>query len=48
VLGLIIGGGIAAPLAGSLIRVLPQKRALVLVGCVVGILSIVNVVGLFT
>jgi uncharacterized membrane protein YfcA len=48
VLGLIIGGAIAAPLAGYLIRILPQKRALVLVGCVVGILSLVNVVGLFS
>jgi uncharacterized membrane protein YfcA len=35
VLGLIIGGGIAAPLAGYLIRVIPQKLALVLVGLVV-------------
>jgi uncharacterized protein len=48
VLGLVIGGGIAAPLAGYLIRILPQKHALVLVGCVVAILSIINLVGLFT
>lgn len=48
VLGLVIGGGVAAPLAGYLIRILPQRRALVLVGCVVAVLSIVNVVALFS
>ncbi len=48
VLGLVIGGGIAAPLAGYLIRILPQRRALVLVGCVIAILSVVNVVSLFS
>jgi uncharacterized membrane protein YfcA len=47
VLGLIIGGAIAAPLAGYLIRVLPQRAALVLVGVVVGSLSVMNIVNLF-
>ncbi len=47
VLGLIIGGAIAAPLAGWLIRVLPPQHALVLVGLVVGSLSVVNIVNLF-
>jgi len=47
VLGLVIGGACAAPLAGWLIRVLPTRTALVLVGCVVGTLSVVNIVGLF-
>lgn len=35
VLGLIIGGAIAAPLAGYLLRVMPQKAVLGLVGLVV-------------
>jgi hypothetical protein len=47
VLGLVIGGAIAAPLAGWLIRVLPQRAALVLVGVVVGSLSVMNIVNLF-
>jgi uncharacterized membrane protein YfcA len=47
VLGLIIGGAIAAPLAGWLIRVLPQRHALVLVGIVIGSLSVMNIVNLF-
>jgi uncharacterized membrane protein YfcA len=47
VLGLIIGGAIAAPLAGWLIRILPQRHALVLVGVVVGSLSVMNIVNLF-
>ncbi len=46
-LGLVIGGAIAAPLAGWLIRVLPQRAALVLVGVVVGSLSVMNIVNLF-
>ena len=48
VLGLVIGGAIAAPLAGYLIRVLPQRRSLQLVGCVVGALCVINVVALFS
>lgn len=47
VLGLIIGGLLAAPLAGYLIRILPAKRALVLVGVVVGTLAVINIVALF-
>jgi uncharacterized membrane protein YfcA len=47
VLGLVIGGVCAAPLAGWLIRVLPTRVALTLVGVVVGTLSVVNIVGLF-
>jgi uncharacterized protein len=46
VLGLILGGIIAAPLAGYFIRILPTRYALVLVGCVVGTLGVVNVVAL--
>jgi uncharacterized protein len=48
VLGLVIGGALAAPLAGYLIRILPQRRALLLVGCIVAVLSAVNVVALFS
>jgi uncharacterized membrane protein YfcA len=47
VLGLVIGGALAAPLAGYLISVLPPRRALILVGCVVTAVSTVNLVGLF-
>jgi uncharacterized protein len=47
VLGLVIGGALAAPLAGYLIRVLPPRRALILVGCVVFAVSTANLVGLF-
>lgn len=46
VLGLVLGGILAAPLAGYLIRILPPRYALVLVGCVVGTLGVVNVVAL--
>ena len=42
VIGLIIGGALAAPLAGYLLRVLPTRTAMVLVGCVVASLSAVN------
>lgn len=47
VLGLIIGGVAAAPLAGYLLRVLPTRVALILVGVVVTVLSVINLVGLF-
>ena len=47
VIGLIIGGGIAAPLAGYLIKIIPPRAALVLVGVVVAALSAVNFYGLF-
>ena len=47
VLGLIIGGVLAAPLAGYLLRVLSTRVALILIGAVVTILSVVNLVGLF-
>jgi uncharacterized membrane protein YfcA len=48
VIGLIIGGALAAPLAGYLLRVLRPRVALILVGAVVAALSIVNLVALFT
>jgi uncharacterized protein len=47
VLGLIIGGALAAPLAGYFLRVLPTRVALILVGIVVAGLSIVNLVSVF-
>jgi hypothetical protein len=47
VIGLIIGGGIAAPLAGYLIKIIPPRAALVLVGVVIAGLSAFNVYGLF-
>jgi len=47
VLGLIIGGAIAAPLAGLILKKLPQRMALILVGVVVACLSVVNIVRLF-
>jgi uncharacterized membrane protein YfcA len=47
VLGLIIGGALAAPLAGYFLRVLPTRTALILVGIVVAGLSLVNLVALF-
>jgi hypothetical protein len=43
VLGLILGGMLAAPLAGYFIRILPMRYALLLVGCVISALSVVNV-----
>jgi uncharacterized membrane protein YfcA len=46
VLGLVIGGALAAPLAGYLIRVLPARIALILVGLVVGTLSLLSLVNL--
>jgi len=48
VLGLVIGGVLAAPLAGWLIRVLPSRVAMVLVGIVVTSLSLYNFARLVT
>ena len=48
VIGLIIGGALAAPLAGYLLRVLPTRVALILVGIVVAGLSLINLVSVFT
>jgi uncharacterized membrane protein YfcA len=48
VIGLIIGGALAAPLAGYLLRILPTRVALILVGIVVAGLSLVNLISLFT
>jgi uncharacterized protein len=48
VIGLIIGGALAAPLAGYLLRIMPKRVALLVVGIVVGVLSILNIVQLFT
>jgi uncharacterized membrane protein YfcA len=48
VLGLVIGGAIAAPLAGYLIRIMPQKVALALVGLVVSSQAVVSIYGLFS
>jgi uncharacterized protein len=47
VLGLIIGGALAAPLAGYLLRILPTRVALVLVGIVIAGLSVLNLVNVF-
>jgi uncharacterized membrane protein YfcA len=46
VVGLIIGGALAAPLAGFLLRILPSRTAMALVGLVVAGLSAVNLIGL--
>jgi uncharacterized membrane protein YfcA len=43
VLGLVIGGAAAAPLAGYLSRVLPPRFLMIAVAVVVGILSLVNI-----
>jgi len=43
VLGLVIGGAFAAPLAGYLGRILPPRTLMMAVAAVVGILSLVNV-----
>ena len=48
VLGLVLGGALAAPLAGYLIRIMPQKLALVLVGTVVSGQAAVSVYSLLT
>jgi uncharacterized membrane protein YfcA len=45
-LGLIIGGAIAAPLAGYLLRVLPTRVVLTLAGIVVAGLSLLNLASL--
>ncbi|MGH6620280.1 MAG: sulfite exporter TauE/SafE family protein [Alphaproteobacteria bacterium] len=42
VLGLIVGGALAAPLAGYVIKKLPVRVALVLVGSVLSVLTVVN------
>jgi uncharacterized membrane protein YfcA len=47
VLGLVIGGALAAPLAGYLLRVLPPRMALILVAVVVAALSLMNLMRLF-
>jgi len=47
VLGLIIGGGLAAPLAGYLLRILSTRLSLILVGIAVSGLSLVNLASLF-
>jgi uncharacterized membrane protein YfcA len=46
VLGLVIGGALAAPLAGYLLKIIPARAALILVGVVVTVLSAVNLYGL--
>ncbi|WP_207479948.1 sulfite exporter TauE/SafE family protein [Arenibaculum pallidiluteum] len=48
VLGLVIGGALAAPLAGYLIRIMPQRLALGLVAAVVASQAALSVYGLFT
>ena len=48
VIGLVIGGALAAPLAGYLLRILPTRVALILIGIVIAGLSIVNLIGLLT
>ncbi len=47
VIGLIIGGALAAPLAGYLLRIMPMRVVLMLVGVVVAALSVLNLAGLF-
>jgi uncharacterized membrane protein YfcA len=47
VIGLIIGGALAAPLAGYLLRIMPMRVALILVGVVVAALSVLNLARLF-
>jgi uncharacterized membrane protein YfcA len=47
VLGLIIGGALAAPLAGYVLKILPMRWALILVGGVIAALSLYNLVSLF-
>lgn len=48
VLGLVIGGALAAPVAGYLLKVMPARVTLALVGVVSIGLTAVNFVGLFT
>jgi uncharacterized membrane protein YfcA len=47
VLGLIVGGALAAPLAGYLLRILPTRMVLILIGVIVASLSLINLVSLF-
>lgn len=47
VLGLIAGGALAAPMAGYLLRIMPTRIALILVGTVVAGLSLINLISLF-
>jgi uncharacterized protein len=47
VLGLVIGGALAAPMAGYLLRVMSTRVALLLVGAIVAGLSLLNLVQLF-
>jgi uncharacterized membrane protein YfcA len=47
VLGLIVGGAMAAPLAGYLLRVLPMRAAMIMIGCVIAVLSVVNLASSF-
>jgi uncharacterized protein len=47
VLGLIVGGALAAPLAGYVLRILPTRIALILVGIIVSSLSVMNLASLF-
>jgi uncharacterized protein len=46
VLGLILGGAVAAPLAGLLVKVLPARALLVLVALILGALCLVNLYAL--
>jgi uncharacterized membrane protein YfcA len=46
VLGLVLGGAVAAPLAGYLVKIVPPRIAMVMVGVVVTGLSAVNIYGL--
>ena len=48
VLGLMFGGAIASPLAGYLIRIMPQKVALWLVGIVVSSQAVISIYSLFS
>ncbi|KZD05836.1 sulfite exporter TauE/SafE family protein [Oceanibaculum pacificum] len=45
--GLVLGGALAAPLAGYLVKKLPQRLLLMLVGAVIATLTLVNLVSLF-
>ena len=47
VLGLVIGGALAAPLAGYLLRILPTRMAMILIGIIIASLSLINLVSLF-
>jgi uncharacterized membrane protein YfcA len=48
VLGLIIGGALAAPLAGILSRVLPARMLMIMVAMVVGLLALFSLVRLIS